>query len=105
MGRLAYDSKAPNVDESDFVQGDDWKYFYGNVEEERLPRIPEPHGNPVNTIVFVDADHSGNVVTRSLHTSIIIFVWNAPIVWFSKRQNTFEAATFGIEFVALRICK
>ena len=30
---------------------------------------------------------------------------NAPIIWFSKRHNTVEAATFGSEFVALRICK
>ena len=28
-----------------------------------------------------------------------------PIIWFSKRQNTVEAATFGSEFVALRIYK
>ena len=33
MGRLEYDSKAPDVDESDFVQGADWKDFYGDVEE------------------------------------------------------------------------
>ena len=26
MGRLTYDSKAPDVDESDFVQGDYWKF-------------------------------------------------------------------------------
>jgi len=44
-------------------------------------------------------------MTRWLHTGIIINVQNAPIVWFSKRQNTVEAATFGSEFVALRICK
>ena len=30
---------------------------------------------------------------------------NAPIVWYSKRQNTVESATFGSEFVALRVCK
>ena len=30
---------------------------------------------------------------------------NAPIIWFSKRQNTVEAATFGSDFFALRICK
>ena len=30
---------------------------------------------------------------------------NALTMWFSKRQNTLEAATFGSEFVALRICK
>jgi hypothetical protein len=27
----------------------------------------------------------------------------APILWFSKRQNTVETSTFGSEFVALRI--
>ena len=53
---------------------------------------------------FVDADHAGNVVTSSSHTGIIIFVQNCPIIWFSKRQNTVEAATFGSEFVALKIC-
>ena len=30
---------------------------------------------------------------------------NAPIIWFSKRQNTVEAEKFGSEFVALLICK
>ena len=28
---------------------------------------------------------------------------NAPIIWFSKKQNTLESSTFGSEFVALRI--
>ena len=28
----------------------------------------------------------------------------APIIWFSQRQNTVEAATFGSEIVALHIC-
>jgi hypothetical protein len=36
---------------------------------------------------------------------MFIFVQNAPIIWFSKRQNTVEGATFGSEFVALQICK
>jgi hypothetical protein len=54
---------------------------------------------------FVDANHAGNVITRRSHTGIFLFVQNAPIIWFSKRQNTVEAATFGSKFVALRICK
>ena len=41
MRRLAYDSKAPDVNESDFVQVADCKDFYGNVEEELSPRIIE----------------------------------------------------------------
>ena len=29
---------------------------------------------------------------------------NAPIIWYSKRQNTVECSSFGSEYVALRIC-
>jgi len=32
-------------------------------------------------------------------------VQNAPILWYSKRQNTIESSSFGSEFVALRIAK
>jgi hypothetical protein len=32
-------------------------------------------------------------------------VQNAPIIWFSKRQNTVESSSFGSEFVALWIAK
>jgi hypothetical protein len=105
MGRLAFDSHAPDIDESFFYSNADWTDFYGDVTEELPPNMPEPRGHPVNISAFVDANHAGNVVTRRSHTGIFIFVQNAPIIWFSKKQNTVEAATFGSEFVALRICK
>jgi hypothetical protein len=105
MGRLAYDSHAPHIDESFFYANADWTDFYGDVTEELPPNMPEPRGHSVTISAFVDANHAGNVVTRRSHTGIFIFVQNAPIIWFSKRQNTVEAATFGSEFVALRICK
>jgi hypothetical protein len=54
---------------------------------------------------FVDANHAGNVITRRSHTGIFLFVQNAPVIWFSKQQNTVEAPTFSSEFVTLRICK
>ena len=85
IGRLAYDSKSPDVDESDFLQGSDWKDFYGDVEEELPPIMSEMRGSPVIISAFIDTYHSGNVVTRRSHTGIIIFVHNSPIVWFSKR--------------------
>jgi hypothetical protein len=62
-------------------------------------------GNPVTISAFVDANHAGNKVTQRSHIGIIIFVQNHLIVWYSKRQNTVEAATFGSEMVALWICK
>ena len=61
--------------------------------------------NPVIISAFADTDHAVKFVTRRFHTGIIIFVQNDPIIWFLKRQNTVEAATFESEFVALRICK
>ncbi len=62
-------------------------------------------GQRVTISAFVDANHIRNKVTRCLHTGIIIYIQNAPILWYSKRQNTVEAATFGSEMVALWICK
>jgi hypothetical protein len=108
MGRLAFDPKASVIDESFFHANANWTDFYWDVTEELPPNMPEPRGNPVTISAFVDANHAGNVVPRRprrSHTGIFIFVQNAPIVWFSKKQNTVEAATFGSEFVALRICK
>eukprot|EP00957_Ditylum_brightwellii_P161046 12260858-Ditylum_brightwellii.AAC.1 len=78
------------VDESIFNGNTDWTYFYDDVEEELPSR-----GCSVNIHIFVDANHAGNVVTRRLHTGIIIFVQNVPIIWFSKNKNSVESATFG----------
>jgi hypothetical protein len=94
------------VDESVFNNGADWKEFYGDVQEELPPKMPKPRGQRVTISAFVDANHAGNKVTRRSHTGIIIYVQNAPILWYSKRQNTVEAAsTFASEMVALQICK
>ena len=105
MGRIAYDPKAPSIDEAVFNSDADWTEFYGDVEEELPVKAPSPRGKPVSIYAFVDANHAGNVITRRSHSGIIIFIQNAPIIWFSKRQNTVESATFGSELVALRICK
>ena len=67
--------------------------------------MPEPRGNPVTISAFVNANHAGNVVTRRSHSGIITFVQNAPIIWFSKHQNTVEGATFGSKLVMMCICK
>ena len=63
MGKLAYYSKTPEVDESAFNYNADWEDFYGDVEEELSPKVPDPRGNVVRISAFVDADHAINVVT------------------------------------------
>jgi hypothetical protein len=83
----------------------DWRDFYGDVSEELPPNMPEAKGQPVVVSCFVDANHAGNMITRRLYTGILIYVQNAPIVWFSKRQNTVESSSFGSEFVALQAAK
>jgi hypothetical protein len=106
IGHVAFDPKTPVGDESAFNNGADWKEFYREVQEELPPKMPKPRGQRVTSSAFVDANHAGNKVTRCSHTgTIIIYVQNAPILWYSKRQNTVEAATFGSEMVALWICK
>jgi hypothetical protein len=99
--RIIFDASEPIVDTNLFIE-QDWTEFYGDVEEELPPRMPEPLGIPVNISVFVDANHAGNIVTRRSHTGILIYIQNTPILWHSRRQNTVETSTFGSEFVALR---
>ena len=79
------------------------KELYPDSEDQLPYNMPQPRGNPVDISVFVDADHAGNRVTRRSHTGIIIYVNQAPIMWYSKKQNTIETSTFGSEFVALKI--
>jgi hypothetical protein len=50
----------------------------------------------------MDADHAGDKITRRSRTGFIIFMNNAPIIWFSKRQNTVESSIFGSKFVAMK---
>jgi hypothetical protein len=99
---LALDPQHPDIDEKRFMTCD-WHDFYRGAKES-IPRdAPEARGNVVSTHCFVDADHAGNRVTRHSQTGILLFVNEAPIVWFSKQQNTVETSTFGSEFVAMRI--
>ena len=105
--KLVFDPKDVKLDESCFhrVSTSEWKEFYGNVAEEIPVDMPTPLGRAVSTTCFVDADHAGNLVTRRSHSGIIIFIQNAPILWYSRRQNTVETSSFGSEFVAMRIAK
>ena len=63
--------------------------------------MPVTRGNFMSTHCFVDANHTGDIKTRRYHTGILLFYNSAPIIWFSKRQNSVEASTFGLEFTAM----
>lgn len=106
-GRIAFDSLYIPTDEIVFSATvkdiDDWKDFYPD-EVESMPRnMIEPLGSQVFVKAFVDANREGNLLNRRSHSGILIYVNNAPIIWYSKRQNTVESSSFGSEFVTLRI--
>ena len=71
--------------------------------------MSEPLSKPVDTSVFVDADLDGNVVIHRLHTVMITFVNNAPImvmgkysgIWYQlvgdNNSETFEELDYGMK--------
>ena len=69
-----------------------------------MPRnILEPLGNHVLVRAWVDANHAGNQANMISHSGILIYVNNALVLSFNKRQNTVESSSFRSELVALRI--
>ena len=100
---LVFDEKDVSAPENAFVNGEWSESVYGDAPEELPGNMHEPLGYGVKMSVFVDADHAVDKVTRRSHSGILIYLNNAPIDRYSKKQNTVESSTFGIEFIAMRI--
>ncbi len=99
--KLIFDDTEPDFTES-YFHVCDWAEYYPDAMEPVPPNAPEPQGNVVTATCFVDADHAGCKVTRRSQTGIITYANKALILWYSKRQNTMESATFGSEFIGLK---
>ena len=99
---MVYDPKPVRVDPEAFITTDWSDSVYGDVKEELPSKALEPRGNSVRMTCLVDASHAGDLSTRRSHTGYIIYLNNAPIAFYSKKQNTVESSTFGSEIVALR---
>ena len=79
----------------------DWEEFHMGAEEPMPNHIPKHEVGEISLHCFVDADHASDKMTRRSPTGIIIFVNIAPLVMYSKRQNSMQTSTFGSEFMAL----
>ena len=99
---MVFDDSCPTFGDTKFSQCD-WTELYPDACEPMPEHMPVPRGKSVVMSCFVDADHAGCRETRRSHSGIIIYVNRAPILWFSKRQNTVEASTYGSEMLAMRI--
>ena len=50
----------------------------------------------------MDASHADDMRNWWRQTGILIFLNKAPIIWYSKKQNTVETSTFSSEFIAMK---
>ena len=98
---MAFDPGYPQFNESIFKEAD-WGEMYPDAKEQKIPKMPEPLGKPVTMTCFFDAAFAGDLLNRRSRTGIIIYLNKAPMLWFSKSQNTVETSTFSSELVAMR---
>eukprot|EP00957_Ditylum_brightwellii_P084990 6462864-Ditylum_brightwellii.AAC.1 len=61
MKRIVFDPATPLANDAAFYGDADWTEFYGDIQEEEPPNMPEPLGRPVQITMFVDANHANNV--------------------------------------------
>ena len=101
---LILDPTYPGINYCDFNFRDreDWKAFYGDVEETLPHNAPKPRGKCVVIRTFVDSDHTGDKKDRRPRTGFMVYVNTALIQWYTKKQATVEGAVFGAEFVAMK---
>ena len=69
------------------------------LEHYRHGAEPMPHHQPRPRVPPV-----ANRKTRKSHTRYLIFINRAPIICYSKRQQTVETSSFLSEFIALKAC-
>jgi hypothetical protein len=64
-----------------------WKDFNPDAGEEFQNDLPVSKGPNVRMIVYVDADHAHDLVTRRSITGILLMFDNATIRWVSKHRR------------------
>jgi hypothetical protein len=95
------DPDYPAIQEDRFVKYD-WMDFYKYATDPISPKMPEPPGRAMTVHCFVDPDHAGDKVTHRSQTSILIFCNRAPVIAYSKRQNSVKCSTYGSKLCAMR---
>lgn len=101
---MLFDPSLPHVDPSAF-QRQDWTFSAmteEDIKEVLPPYMPASRGRGFVIRVFVDADHAGDEITRRSRTGFIVYINNAPVYWYSKRQGSVESSTYQAEFTAMK---
>ena len=102
---IIFDPSDPVVDKSLFDRKDWTATEFGFFLKEELPgKMPQYRGMGFVMCAYVDADHAGDTITRSLRTGFLVYLNSAPIYWTSKKQASVETSSFGSEFIAMKHC-
>jgi hypothetical protein len=75
--------------------------YYPDAVEDVPTNLPKPRGKTMQMTIFVDADQAGDVVTCRSQNGVLVYLNCAPILWYSKKQNSVETFTFGSNFINL----
>ena len=102
LSKMQHAAIRVRTDEPDFSALPDITYdwsqsVYGNVKEVIPEDCLKPLGKHVTLSHYVDANLYYDMLSGCLFTGILHFVNKCPIDWYSKKQGTVEAATFGSE--------
>ena len=105
-GRISFNPSCVTTDDQVFEgrtrELEDWNEFCPDAVEAHSRKDLEPFEEPVIVRFYVYANHLGNLAKRRSQYGILIYVNNALITFYSKRQNTVEASSFGSDSAVLR---
>ena len=87
-GRIIVDTSYPDHSIYAIEDHPNWKDSYPEAEEEIPNDLPSQKGPKVRMIVYVDADHEHDKVTRRSITGILVMLNNTLVQWVSRRQKT-----------------
>ena len=82
----------------------DWeRTVYGKAKEEVPSDAPPPKGKPVVTTTYKDANLYHDLATGQAVSSVLNFLDQTPVEWFSKKQATVNTSTYGYQVAAGRV--
>ena len=98
------DPSYPDVMAETFDKNGDWSAYYGDEVDMPQSNASKPKSKKFIMRAYVDASHASCKLTRRSRTGFVIFLNQAPVYWYSKKQGKCEISTFGSEFISMRQC-
>ena len=83
---MVFDPSDPMIDEAEFKRQNWTTSEFGHLGfKDMLSNMPEPRGLGFTSRAYVDADHTGDTITRRSRTGFMVYLNNAPVYWLFKK--------------------